>query len=96
VHEGLIISGDQFIANPATVRSLQSALQAAGLPAAKCVEMEGAAVAQVCHEYEVPVIVLRTISDRADHSAAVDFVPFVERVASHFASGIVKELISKV
>jgi adenosylhomocysteine nucleosidase len=96
VHEGLIISGDQFIANPETVRSLQSALQAAGLPAAKCVEMEGAAVAQVCHEHEVPVIVVRTISDRADHSAAVDFVPFVERVASHFTSGIVKELISKV
>jgi adenosylhomocysteine nucleosidase len=96
VHEGLIISGDQFIANPATVRSLQSALQAAGLPAAKCVEMEGAAVAQVCHEHGVPVIVMRTISDRADHSAAVDFVPFVERVASHFTSGIVQELISKV
>ena len=96
VHEGLIISGDQFISNPATVRSLQRALQAAGLPAAKCVEMEGAAVAQVCHEHEVPVIVVRTIFDRADHSAAVEFVPFVERVASHFTSGIVKELISKV
>ena len=96
VHEGLIISGDQFIANAATLASLQRSLQEEGLPLAKCVEMEGAAVAQVCHEHQVPLIIIRTISDRADHTAAVDFVPFVDKVASHFTSGIVKELISRV
>jgi len=96
LREGLIVSGDQFIADPGTLTDLRRALKSAGLPAPLCVEMEGAAVAQVCHEHGVPVIVMRTISDKADHSAAVDFVPFVERVASHFTSGIVRELITLV
>ena len=96
VHEGLIISGDQFIASPGTLIGLRKALLDAGLPPALCVEMEGAAVAQVCHEHGIPLIVLRAISDRADHSAAVDFIPFVEKVASHFTCGIVKELICAV
>jgi adenosylhomocysteine nucleosidase len=96
VREGLIISGDQFIASPEILTSLRNALLEAQLPMARCVEMEGAAVAQVCHEHGIPLIVMRAISDRADHSAAVDFVPFVEQVASHFTCGIVKELISAV
>jgi adenosylhomocysteine nucleosidase len=58
--------------------------------------MEGAAVAQVCHEHGVPVIVMRTISDKADHSAAIDFVPFVAKVASCFTRGIVEELIKRI
>jgi len=96
LREGLIVSGDQFIANPETLDGLRAGLVSAGLPSPLCVEMEGAAVAQVCHEHGIPVIVMRTISDKADHSAAVDFVPFVEKVASHFTSGIVKELITLV
>jgi adenosylhomocysteine nucleosidase len=96
VHEGLIVSGDQFIASPETLAALQQALGEAGLPRALCVEMEGAAVAQVCHEHEVPVIVMRAISDRADHAAAVDFVPFIDRIASHFTCGIVRELVRRL
>jgi adenosylhomocysteine nucleosidase len=96
VRAGLIISGDQFIASPEILTSLRNALLEAQLPMAQCVEMEGAAVAQVCHEHGIPLIVMRAISDRADHCAAVDFVPFVEQVASHFTCGIVKELISAV
>jgi adenosylhomocysteine nucleosidase len=93
LYQGLIASGDQFIANPATLGALRTALIEAGLPAPLCVDMESAAVAQVCHEHGVPVIVMRTISDKADHSAAIDFVPFVDRIASHFTRGIVEELI---
>src|SRR5262249_2589905 len=93
LHEGLIISGDQFIANPETLSNLRSDLVSAGLPAPLCVEMEGAAVAQVCHEHGIPVIVMRTISDRADHSAAIDFASFAAKVASHFSRGIVEQLI---
>jgi adenosylhomocysteine nucleosidase len=94
VHAGLIASGDQFIASAATLGALQAALHEAGLPGALCVEMEGAAVAQVCHEHGVPLIVMRAISDRADHSAAIDFVPFIDRIASHITCGIATELIS--
>jgi len=96
LREGLIISGDQFIANPETLSAIRTALIGAGLPSPVCVEMEGAAVAEVCHEHGIPVIVLRTISDKADHSAAIDFVAFVEKIASHFTCGIVKELITRV
>jgi adenosylhomocysteine nucleosidase len=96
LHEGLIASGDQFIADPATLAGLRAALVDAGLPPPLCVEMEGAAVAQVCHEHGIPMIVVRTISDKADHSAAIDFVPFVDKVASHFSRGIVEELIKRV
>lgn len=94
--EGLIVSGDQFIANPETLLGLRAALINEGLPAPLCVEMEGAAVAQVCHEHGIPVIVMRAISDKADHSAAVDFFPFVEKIASHLTCGIVRELITHV
>jgi len=96
VRAGLIVSGDQFIADPGRLRELRAALQSAALPAPLCVEMEGAAVAQVCHEHGVRVIVMRTISDKADHSAAIAFVPFVEQIASHFTCGIVREVISQV
>jgi adenosylhomocysteine nucleosidase len=96
VHAGLIASGDQFIASATTLRALQQALEEAGLPAALCVEMEGAAVAQVCHEHAVPLIVMRAISDKADHSAAIDFAPFIDRIASHITCGIVRELIAHI
>ena len=41
------------------------------------VEMEGAAVAQVCADYQVPFAAMRTISDRADDDAHVDFTRFI-------------------
>jgi adenosylhomocysteine nucleosidase len=96
LHEGLIVSGDQFIANPTVLAGIRTALIDAGLPSPLCVEMEGAAVAQICYEHSVPLIVTRTISDKADHSAAVDFVPFVDRIASHFTRGIIREFIATV
>ena len=96
LHEGLIVSGDQFVADPVTMARLRAAVMDAGLPAPLCVEMEGAAVAQVCHEHAVPMLVVRIISDKADHSAAVDFLPFVDAVASRFSRGITRELIRSV
>lgn len=96
VCEGLIVSGDQFIADPAVVLRLGAALSSAGLPPPLCVEMEGAAVGQVCYEHGIPVAVMRTISDKANHSAATAFAPFVEQVASYFSAGIVKELITRI
>jgi len=96
LHEGLIVSGDQFIADPARLAELRNALIAAGLPAPLCVEMEGAAVAQVCDEHEVPLAVMRIISDKADHSAGVDFTSFLEEVASHFTRGIVERFLRRL
>lgn len=89
VHRGLIVSGDQFIADPKRSCTLRESL-----PEALCTEMEGAAVAQVCHEMgEIPFAVIRVISDRADHSAAVDFQRFIDEVAEHVTGGIVHNLL---
>jgi adenosylhomocysteine nucleosidase len=88
VHLGLIISGDQFINSTAAVAALRDAL-----PDALAVEMEGAAVAQVCHDFDVPYAVIRTISDRADDAAHVDFPRFIEAVARHYSLAIVREVL---
>lgn len=60
VREGLIVTGDTFVANPAQRDELRQALKAAA------VEMEGAAVAQVSWQLGVPFLVIRSISDTAD------------------------------
>lgn len=83
VHAGLIASGDRFVATAA-----ESAVLRASLPAALAVEMEGAAIAQVCADFQVPLAAWRTISDRADDQAHVDFTRFVGRVASRYSSAI--------
>jgi len=87
---GLIISQDQFVASTEAQSKIKRAI-----PAALCVEMEGAAVAQVCYEHDVPVAVVRAISDKADHSAVINFPRFVDKVASHFTCGIVREFIAQ-
>jgi len=51
--------------------------------------MEGAAVAQVCHDYGVPFAAMRTISDRADDEAHGDFARFVSLVASRYSLALV-------
>jgi adenosylhomocysteine nucleosidase len=92
LHHGLIASGDRFVSGAAEARSLRSALSHAGHQAL-AVEMEGAAVAQACFDYGIPFAAVRTISDRADDSAHVDFPVFVKDVASLYAQAIVRELM---
>jgi adenosylhomocysteine nucleosidase len=90
VYQGLVVSGDQFIADPARTAALRESL-----PDALCTEMEGAAVAQICHEMgDVPFSVIRVISDQADHAAAVDFQRFIDEVAEHVTGGIVHRLLA--
>lgn len=85
VHEGLVVSGDRFVAT-----AIESAALRAELPDALAVEMEGAAVAQVCHDCDVPFALLRTVSDRADDQAHVDFPRFLAEVAGPLAADIVR------
>ena len=84
VHRGLIASGDQFISSAEHINALNAAL-----PGLLAVEMEGAAVAQVCFELGVPFAVIRTISDNANEDAAHDFMRFVQTVAAKYAFHIV-------
>jgi adenosylhomocysteine nucleosidase len=89
VHLGLVVSGDRFVSTDAESRALRLAL-----PGALAVEMEGAAIAQVCYDYAVPYAAVRTISDRADNSAHVDFAAFVREVASRYSSALVSNLLA--
>src|SRR5690606_9321601 len=88
LHQGLLVSGDRFVATTAESQALQNEL-----PEALAVEMEGAAFAQVCHDFGVPLAVVRTISDRADDDAHVDFPRFLNDVASRYSAAIIEELL---
>ena len=85
VHRGLIASGDQFVSSRAHVERLNACH-----PGLLAVEMEGAAVAQVCFELGIPFAVIRTISDNANEDAATDFLHFVQSVAALYAFCIVR------
>jgi adenosylhomocysteine nucleosidase len=89
VHTGLIISGDRFITREAEADALRQAL-----PQAMAVDMESAAVAQVCWDYGVPFAAVRTISDRADDEAHVDFQAFMRDVARHYSARIVRKALN--
>jgi adenosylhomocysteine nucleosidase len=95
VHHGLIASGDRFVSAAEEARALHAALSEAGHPPL-AVEMEGAAVAQVCHDYGIPFAAMRTISDRADDTAHLDFPKFVTEVASRYALAILDEFVREL
>jgi adenosylhomocysteine nucleosidase len=88
VHTGLIVSGDQFVNSAEDADTLRH-----HLPDVLAVEMEGAAVAQVCVGFGLPNAIIRTISDRADASAHIDFTRFVDSVASPYSLAIVAALL---
>lgn len=84
---GDIASGDKFFSN---TRDKDDLL--AKIPSVLCVEMEGAAVAQVCYEYDLPYIVIRTISDVADEKSHIDFPAFIKEISSKYSLEIVKNI----
>ncbi len=86
--QGIIASGDQFIDSAEEIDALR-----ARLPQVSCVEMEGAAVAQVCEEYAMPFGIVRTISDAADEKAPHDFVRFAREIAGHYSLGILARFL---
>ncbi len=79
---GLVASGDKFFASATEVEELRRRL-----PETACVEMEGAAAAQVCVEYGIPFGVMRTISDSADENSVHDFPRFAREIARHYCAG---------
>ena len=95
VHQGLIATGDRFVCAAQEAQQLVQNLAQAG-HAALAVEMEGAAVAQVCNDYGVPMAAVRTVSDRADDTAHVDFPQFVDTVARVYAQKIIRTLLQSL
>lgn len=70
-----VLSGDVFVSDPVKKQSLIDTF------GGYCVEMEGAAIAQTCFVNRVPFVIIRSISDKADASAEVNFNEFAQEAA---------------
>ena len=77
VFRGRVVSGDQFISDRATKDRITE--QFHGF----CTEMEGAAIAQAAYLNQIPFIVIRAISDKADDSASEDYPTFEKKAVEH-------------
>jgi adenosylhomocysteine nucleosidase len=89
VMRGTIVTGDLFVASSEKKKVLQQDLKA------DATEMEGAAVAQVCWQYRIPCLVIRSISDTADESAALDMKTFLTTAATNSAT-LVTEIVRQL
>ena len=77
IHTGRIVSGDQFVSDTEVKKRIVDDF--AGL----CTEMEGAAIAQTAHLNNIPFVIIRTISDKADNSATVDYPTFEKKAIAN-------------
>lgn len=88
IHFGLIASGDLFFSTNQQKEKLNQRI-----PNILCVEMEGAAIAQICYEFSVPFCVMRVISDEANDDSSVDFVRFIEHVGRVYSRSFINNLL---
>lgn len=90
VYIGRVASGDQFVCSMKVKEDIYATFTA------YCAEMEGAAIAHTCYLNQVPFVIIRAISDKADQSADVNFEEFVDvaaKNASHMIESILEHLI---
>ncbi|GAA6113629.1 MAG: 5'-methylthioadenosine/adenosylhomocysteine nucleosidase [Apilactobacillus sp.] len=72
VKSGLIVTGDQFVADQAVIDGILK-----NFPDALSCEMEGAAVGQVANQFNIPYVVVRAMSDNANGDADKSFDEFI-------------------
>ena len=89
VFEGRIVSGDQFVARAEVKNEIIKEF------AGYCTEMEGASIAQAAYLNEIPFVVVRAISDKADNSATMDY-PTFERQAAQHCVNLVGEMLREL
>lgn len=87
---GLITTGDSFMNDPVRVEKVRGYF-----PTMKAVEMEAAAVAQVCYQFGTPFVVIRALSDIAGKQSNISFDEFLPVAAKH-STQIVLKVISKL
>lgn len=78
IHAGRILSGDQFISQPERAHALWDTHHAL------CTDMEAAAIAHACEVNRVPLLCVRAISDKADHSAVLSFTDFLVGATANY------------
>lgn len=89
VYEGRVLSGDQFISGEEIKNKLIDLFDGS------CTEMEGAAIAHAAFLNEIPYVVIRAISDKADGSAHMDYPEFERAAAAHSAK-LVENLVKRI
>ncbi len=87
---GLIATGDSFMSDSERVELVRGYF-----PQMKAAEMEAAAVAQVCYQFEVPFVIIRSLSDIAGKESSISFEEFLPLAAKH-STEIVLRLIAKL
>ncbi len=80
VKQGLIVSGDSFIHQDADIKKIKQ-----NFPDVHAVEMEGAAIAQVCHQFKIPFVIIRALSDIAGKESPLSFEQFLKQAGQNSA-----------
>ncbi len=88
--EGLVCTGDQFMCDPARIAKARE-----DFPTMTAVEMEGAAIAQVCHQFDVPFVVTRSLSDIAGKESPDSFDAYLE-IAARNSSVMVMAMLKRM
>lgn len=88
-HVGRVVSGDQFISDKAVKENITNNFQG------YCTEMEGAAIAQTAYLNNIPFVILRAISDKADDSATMDYPTFEKQAISNSVK-LIKALVAMI
>lgn len=86
VFYGRVVSGDQFVSDSKMKERLIELYQGS------CTEMEGASIAHAAYLNQIPFLVLRAISDKADNSAEMDY-PSFEKAAAHHCARLTMEMV---
>lgn len=89
VHTGRIVSGDQFISDSSKKAWLVENFNG------YCTEMEGAAIAQTAYLNQIPFLIIRAISDKADHSAEMAYNEFEEMAIKNTVQ-LLKGLVARL
>lgn len=87
IMEGLVVSGDKFVSSNSQRDEILK-----NFPEALCTEMEGAAIAHVCAQNNVPFCILRCMSDTADGNSGVSFAEFSAKAGITSAKILIKML----
>ncbi|GKV99556.1 5'-methylthioadenosine/S-adenosylhomocysteine nucleosidase [Pectobacterium sp. 21LCBS03] len=87
---GLVVSGDAFINGAEPLARIRTTF-----PKAIAVEMEATAIAHVCHQFAVPFVVVRAISDVADKASHLSFDEFLS-VAAQQSTRMVEAILAKL
>lgn len=89
VFKGRVVSGDQFVSDKAVKKRIVSLFQGS------CTEMEGTAIAHAATLNDIPFVIIRAISDKADDSAQVDY-PVFEKKAAQDCAKLVAHMVAGV